>query len=67
MDYSVALWDFGKITEDLTEDAMTQYSTDVKKNVDGFLLGRYPTKKTAVLALHFSRRNLLIGAGMFEG
>ncbi|CAI2312621.1 unnamed protein product [Caenorhabditis sp. 36 PRJEB53466] len=34
-------------------------------NMDGFNIGSYPTKQTAVVGLHFTRRNLLLGFGCF--
>ncbi|PIC50846.1 hypothetical protein B9Z55_001588 [Caenorhabditis nigoni] len=34
-------------------------------NMEGFQLGSYATKQTAVIGLHFTRRNLLLGFGCF--
>ncbi|KAF1768573.1 hypothetical protein GCK72_000385 [Caenorhabditis remanei] len=36
-----------------------------KINMEGFQIGSYPTKQTAVIGLHFTRRNLLLGFGCF--
>uniref|UniRef100_A0A1I7T932 LisH domain-containing protein n=1 Tax=Caenorhabditis tropicalis TaxID=1561998 RepID=A0A1I7T932_9PELO len=36
-----------------------------KVNMEGFQIGSYPTKQTAVIGLHFTRRNLLLGFGCF--
>ncbi|CAB03035.2 Transcription initiation factor TFIID subunit 5 [Caenorhabditis elegans] len=36
-----------------------------KVNLDGFNIGSYATKETAVIGLHFTRRNLLLGFGCF--
>ncbi|EGT46811.1 CBN-TAF-5 protein [Caenorhabditis brenneri] len=36
-----------------------------KVNMEGLNIGTYPTKQTAVIGLHFTRRNLLLGFGCF--
>lgn len=36
-------------------------------NSEAFLLGSFATKSTPILCLSFTRRNLLLGAGMYHG
>lgn len=48
------------------EDVNVSHNPDVKTNSESYLLRTFPTKSTSILALHFSRRNLLLGVGMFE-
>jgi len=68
LDSSIQLWDFAKLTEESTfEDVNISHNPDVKRNIDSLRLARYPTKTTPVISLHFTRRNLLMAAGMFEG
>jgi len=68
LDSSIQLWDFTKLTEESTfEDVNISHNPDVKRNIDSLRLARYPTKTTPVINLHFTRRNLLLAAGMFEG
>ena len=67
LDCSIQLWDFAKLTEESSlEDVNISHNPDIKRNIDSLRLARYPTKATPVLALHFTRRNLLLAAGMFE-
>jgi len=73
LDGSIQLWDFARLTEESSlEDVGISHSTpaDVIKRAGGLdtvRLARYPTKATPVMSLHFTRRNLLLAAGMFEG
>ena len=67
LDSSIQLWDFAKLTEEASlEDVNISHNPDVRRNIDALRLARYPTKSTPVLSLHFTRRNLLLAAGMFE-
>jgi transcription initiation factor TFIID subunit 5 len=68
-DCCVKIWDVNKLLEDTDmEDINITHNPPVKTNADNnLLLGSYPTKATSVLALHFTRRNLLKSAGMYLG
>ncbi|XP_066585283.1 transcription initiation factor TFIID subunit 5-like [Prorops nasuta] len=67
LDCTIKLWDFTKLAEEMSlEDVNVSHNPDVKTNADSYLLRSFATKNSPVLALHFSRRNLLMGVGMFE-
>ncbi|XP_014484463.1 PREDICTED: transcription initiation factor TFIID subunit 5 [Dinoponera quadriceps] len=67
LDYTVRLWDFTKLAEEMSlEDVNVSHNPDVRTNSESYLLRTFPTKNTSILTLHFSRRNLLLGVGMFE-
>ena len=67
IDFQVKLWDFARLTEEVSlEDVNVTHNPEIKSNTSTLLLGSYPTKSTSVLELHFTRRNLLLGAGFFE-
>lgn len=67
-DSTIALWDFGKLmNEAALEEVNVTHNPDVRKDSSTLLLGSYRTKGTPVLHLHFTRRNLLLAAGPFEG
>ncbi|XP_003737306.1 transcription initiation factor TFIID subunit 5 [Galendromus occidentalis] len=67
MDCCVKVWDFSKLVSEFDLDEMSSNAPMVRVategSSDGFLLSSYPTKSTSVLALHFTRRNLLLAAG----
>ncbi|KAI6203437.1 TFIID-NTD2 domain-containing protein [Aphelenchoides besseyi] len=42
------------------------YSHETRSNLEGFPLLSYPTKKTNLLDLHFARKNVVIGAGVYD-
>ncbi|KAJ8867764.1 hypothetical protein PR048_031567 [Dryococelus australis] len=66
LDCTIKLWDFTQLSEEvLLEDFNISYSPDIKKN-GSHLLRSYATKNSAVLALHFTRRNLLFGVGIYD-
>nr|CAD7439809.1 unnamed protein product [Timema bartmani] len=66
LDCSIKLWDFTKLAEEVSlEDVNISHNPDIKKS-DSYLLRSYGTKNSAVLALHFTRRNLLLAIGMFD-
>jgi len=68
IDGTIALWDFAKLTNEAAlEDVNVTHNPDVRKDSDNLLLGNYSTKNTPVLHLHFTRRNLLLASGPFEG
>ncbi|XP_032685738.1 transcription initiation factor TFIID subunit 5 isoform X1 [Odontomachus brunneus] len=67
LDCTVRLWDFTKLAEEMSlEDVNVSHNPDVKVNSESYLLRTFPTKNTSIMTLHFSRRNLLLGVGMFE-
>ncbi|KOC62223.1 Transcription initiation factor TFIID subunit 5 [Habropoda laboriosa] len=67
LDATIKLWDFTKLAEEMSlEDVNVSHNPDVKTNAETYLLRTFATKNTPVLTLHFSRRNLLLGVGMFE-
>lgn len=62
------LWDFSRVLDDNHEDDINVSNVlDVKRCNDSLLLGTFPTKSTPVLATHFTRRNVLLAAGPYEG
>lgn len=67
MDCAVKLWDFTKLMSEFDLDEVASNSPNVRVATDGahdgLLLSTYPTKSTSVLALHFTRRNVLMAAG----
>lgn len=68
MDNCVKLWDFSRVMEENhEEDINVSSNPEVKRSGDSLLLGTFPTKNTPVLAAHFTRRNVLLVAGPFEG
>ncbi|KAG6454068.1 hypothetical protein O3G_MSEX008468 [Manduca sexta] len=65
LDYNIKLWDFTAITEEATlEEAGIVNSTQKE---DKFLLRSFPTKNSPIKGLHFTRRNLLLAVGTYEG
>lgn len=68
LDNCVKLWDFARVLEDNHEDDINvSHNEDVKKGEESLLLGTFPTKSTPILATHFTRRNVLLVSGPFEG
>lgn len=66
MDCSIKLWDFSRLAEEMSlEDVNVSHNPEIKKS-DGYLLRSYGTKNSPVLSLHFTRRNLLLGVGVFD-
>jgi len=67
LDCTLKLWDFTKLAEEMSlEDVNVSHNPDVKTNAESYLLRTFATKNTSVLTVHFSRRNLLLGIGMFD-
>ena len=67
-DSTIAIWDFAKLTNEASlEDVNVTHNPDVMKESEKLLLGNYRSKNTPVLLLHFTRRNLLLTSGPFEG
>jgi transcription initiation factor TFIID subunit 5 len=66
LDCNLKLWDFAKLCEDLSvENVNVSHNPDVRSG-DNYLLRTFPTKQSPFITLHFTRRNLLYGVGMFE-
>lgn len=67
LDCCLKLWDFSKLCEDISgENVNVSHNPDVRDG-EPYLMRSFPTKQTPFLTLHFTRRNLLLGVGMFEG
>ncbi|KAG0426796.1 hypothetical protein HPB47_026118 [Ixodes persulcatus] len=67
IDNCIKLWDFTRLLDEIDlEELNISHAPTVRTNSDGLLLGSYPTKATSVLALHFTRRNLLLASGMYQ-
>ncbi|RXG68127.1 Transcription initiation factor TFIID subunit 5 [Armadillidium vulgare] len=68
LDKCIKIWDFSKLMEENHDDEnASTLSSEMKKPKDIFLLATFPTKSTTVLGTHFTRRNVLLAAGPFEG
>ena len=68
LDNCIKLWDFTKIIEDgHDEDMNVSHNPEIKRSGDSLLLATFPTKHTPVLATHFTRRNVLLSVGPYEG
>merc|ERR1712110_579940 len=68
IDSTIAIWDFAKLTNEAAlDDVNVTHNPDVIKESEKLLLGNYRSKNTPVLLLHFTRRNLLLTPGPFEG
>ncbi|CAG5021994.1 unnamed protein product [Parnassius apollo] len=65
LDCSIKLWDFALITDE-TPSEETGSNTSVPKE-EKFLLRSFATKNSPIKSLHFTRRNLLLGVGTYEG
>lgn len=66
LDCTVRLWDFTRLAEDTSsEDVNISHNPDVKSG-ERYLLRTFPTKSSPLLALHFTRRNLLLAVAMFD-
>ncbi|EAT41277.1 AAEL007067-PA [Aedes aegypti] len=67
LDCCLKLWDFSKLCEDISgENVNVSHNPDVRDG-EPYLMRSFPTKQSPFLTLHFTRRNLLLGVGMFEG
>ncbi|KPJ15131.1 Transcription initiation factor TFIID subunit 5 [Papilio machaon] len=65
LDCTIKLWDFTQITEETVNDE-TGSTTSVPKD-EKYLLRSFATKNSPIKSLHFTRRNLLLGVGTYEG
>ncbi|KAK5645647.1 hypothetical protein RI129_004111 [Pyrocoelia pectoralis] len=67
LDDTVKLWDFNKLSEDTnSEDVNISHNPDVKTG-DTYMLRSFATKSSPIIALHFTRRNLLLAVSMYDG
>ncbi|KAA0721969.1 TFIID subunit 5 Transcription initiation factor [Triplophysa tibetana] len=68
MDNTVRLWDALKAFDDIETDDFTAATGHIHlyDNSQELLLGSYNSKSTSVVHLHFTRRNLLLAAGMYN-
>lgn len=68
MDNTVRLWDAMKAFDDIETDDFTAATGHIHlyDNSQELLLGSYNSKSTSVVHLHFTRRNLLLAAGMYN-
>lgn len=66
IDCTLRLWDFNKLCEDIAgENVNVSHNPDVKEG-EQYLLRCFPTKSSPFIALHFTRRNLLLAVGMYD-
>lgn len=64
-DSTIKLWDFATISDEtITEENGT--NNNVQKE-EKFLLRSFATKNSPIKNLHFTRRNLLLAVGSYEG
>ncbi|XP_060800929.1 transcription initiation factor TFIID subunit 5 [Amyelois transitella] len=66
LDCSIKLWDFIAITEEVQNEEIGTSNSTFQKD-DKCLLRSFPTKNSPIKGLHFTRRNLLLGVGSYEG
>ncbi|XP_058809234.1 transcription initiation factor TFIID subunit 5-like [Phymastichus coffea] len=67
LDFSIKLWDFTKLAEEMSlEDVNVSHNPEVKTLSDSYLLRTFGTKSSPILALHFTRRNLMFGIGRYD-
>ncbi|CAG4944848.1 unnamed protein product [Colias eurytheme] len=65
LDCTIKLWDFAAITDESTNDDNTANNSAPKE--EKFLLRSFATKNSPLKNLHFTRRNLLLAVGSYEG
>ena len=66
-DNCIILWDVSRLIDELeVEDINMSQTPAVRTDVEKILLKSFKTKSTAVISLHFTRRNLLLAAGVFH-
>lgn len=67
LDHTLKLWDFNKLSEDTnSEDVNISHNPEVKMG-DLYMLRSFGTKSSPIIALHFTRRNLLLAVSMYDG
>lgn len=66
-DDSIILWDLARLIDETElDDIAASSAPPVKTQNDAILLKTFHTKSTNVLAIHFTRRNLVLAAGVFH-
>ncbi|XP_053209289.1 transcription initiation factor TFIID subunit 5-like [Panonychus citri] len=66
-DDCIILWDLAKLLDEAdSEDMNMARSPTVRTNTDKILLKTFKTKATNVIAIHFTRRNLVLAAGVLH-
>lgn len=66
LDCTLKLWDFTALAEEATNEENIANSGKVSSD-DRFLLRSFGTMSAPIACLHFTRRNLLLAVGMYEG
>jgi len=67
LDDRVHVWDFLRLLDEMdTDDLSICSAPKVCYNIRAVLLASYRTKSTSILNLSFTRRNLLLAAGVFQ-
>lgn len=65
LDCNIRLWDFTAITDEAAGEEGG--NSNVTQKDDKFLLRSFATKNSPIKGLHFTRRNLLLAVGSYEG
>lgn len=66
LDCTLKLWDFSKLCDDIHgENVNVSHNPDVRDGTP-YLLRSFPTKNSPFITLHFTRRNLLLGVGLYD-
>ncbi|XP_047515654.1 transcription initiation factor TFIID subunit 5 [Pieris napi] len=65
LDCTIKLWDFALITDESANDENIASSSPAKE--EKILLRSFATKNSPLKNLHFTRRNLLLAVGSYEG
>lgn len=61
------MWDFNKLSEELNlEDVNVSHNPDLKTCTESYLLRTFGTKNSSIMALHFTRRNLMYAIGRYD-
>ncbi|KAL4217146.1 Major facilitator superfamily domain-containing protein 3 [Mactra antiquata] len=64
LDNCIKLWDVTKVIKDMDKDMDSSIPSSLSVNENpNLLIGSFATKSTAVLNIHFTRKNLLLAAG----
>lgn len=66
-DCNLKLWDFSKLRDDLNGVNVNVSHIPNVRSGENYLLGTFATKQSPFITLHFTRRNLLYGVGLFKG
>jgi transcription initiation factor TFIID subunit 5 len=64
LDSTIKLWNMAKLIKDVEQvEDLSKYQI---KNESHYEIGSWCTKQTPIMHLHFTRRNLLVGLGLFK-